>query len=226
MKNNQKIDREAVTSDANGILKDFIETAKAAGVKVFTDNEREALRKKTIANLAPSDDLWVFAYGSLIWNPVIHYLEERCATANGWHRDFCIHLPIGRGTVDNPGLMLGLKRGGQCKGKVYRIACVDVESETTVLWRREVNTDIYIPKWIDIETELGNVKALAFVVDVQHERYRNISSLEKKAAILNTATGNLGSNKEYLLNTIMALAEVEIQDPMLEELASMVKKLD
>jgi len=226
MRTNDKINRDAITTDSQGIMKTFIESAKAAGLKVLTDEEREVMRKKFFSGLPPQHDCWVFAYGSLIWNPVIEFIEELVGEAVGWHRDFCIHLPIGRGTIEIPGLTMGLDSGGHCKGKMYRIAASQIEHESRILWKREINTDIYIPLWIDVNTQKGMFKALALVVDRNNARYRLISNLDEKAKIIAQATGPLGSNQEYLFHTVDALKKLDVQDNLLEQLAEKVRQLN
>ena len=108
---------------------------EGGGIHVLSDAELEASRRATLAR-APSDDIWVFGYGSLIWNPAFHFVERRLGTIHGWHRRFCLWTTLGRGSPDCPGLMLGLDRGGSCRGIVLRIAPEDVEVELDVLWRR------------------------------------------------------------------------------------------
>jgi cation transport protein ChaC len=226
MRKDEKVDRDAVTTDNAGILKDFLEAARAAGVTVMTDQQREASRRKALSELAVGQSFWLFAYGSLIWNPVIEYAQERLGQLSGWHRDFCIHLPMGRGTLETPGLMMGLKRGGHCMGKVYRFAPEQLELESTVLWKREMNTDIYIPTWLDVHTPEGKIKALALVVDPSHARYRPLSNVSEQARVIAAASGPLGRNVDYLLNTATALKGLGIRDESLEALVHEVLALE
>lgn len=218
-----KINRETVTNDSGGTLKAFIQEAHKAGVTILTDQKREHSRKQFLSNLSAKEDLWIFAYGSLMWNPTIDYTETRMGHAIGWHRDFCIHQPIGRGSIKNPGLMMGLNSGGDCHGKVYRISAEHREQESAILWKREMNTDIYIPKWINVQTPSETIKALAFTVNQQNNRYRKINSLDEKAQIISTGMGQLGSNKDYLFNTVLSIKEMGIHDYLLEKLAEKVK---
>ena len=69
---------------------------------------------------APRGDVWIFAYGSLIWNPIFPFAEKRVARIYGLHRSFCLWSRVGRGTRENPGLVLGLDDGGSCSGLALR----------------------------------------------------------------------------------------------------------
>ncbi|MCD6046577.1 MAG: hypothetical protein K0S08_224 [Gammaproteobacteria bacterium] len=222
---NHLINRDTITHDSHGILKQIRETALAQGITVLTETEQEALRQKLLRELEPGQDFWIFAYGSLIWNPALSFVETRPATLQGWHRDFCIHLPFSRGTPENPGLMMGLQKGGQCLGKVYRIAKEELDYETRLYFRREMNTDIYSPTWLEVETPEGMIKAVALIVNTQSCRYRVVNDMDEKARTIAQAKGPIGSNRDYLFNTLAALKELNIQDPLLEALAEKINLL-
>jgi len=218
-----KLNRETTTHDPQGTFNLFIAMAKAAGIVVLTDEEREIHRQDFLSALSPSEDLWIFAYGSLMWNPAIEFIEERLGVVTGWHRDFCIYSPVGRGSLETPALMLGLNIGGQCQGKVYRIAAAHKEYESALLWKRECCTDMYIPTWIEVDTAQGKVNAMVFAVDRQNQRYRDHHTLEEKAKIIAMAYGEWGTNKAYLLNLANTLKHLGIPDPLIETLAKKVK---
>src|SRR3954451_15415737 len=108
-------------------------------LRMLTDEERAASLAATLKHRpGPRHGVWVFAYGSLIWNPAIHYVERRFARVYGWHRTFCLSTIAGRGSPDMPGLVLGLDRGGACTGAAFRIAEEGLEEELRILWRREM----------------------------------------------------------------------------------------
>jgi cation transport protein ChaC len=222
---NHLINRDTITHDPHGILKQMRETALAQGIIVLSEAEQEVLRQKMLSELPSGQDFWIFAYGSLIWNPSLSFVETRTALLHGWHRDFCIHLPFNRGTPENPGLMMGLQEGGQCLGKVYRIAKEEVDYESQLYFRREMNTDIYMPTWLDVETPEGIIKAVALIVNTQSCRYRIVNDMEEKARTIAQAKGPVGSNREYLFNTLAALEELNIHDPLLETLAERINLL-
>src|SRR6476661_2514556 len=107
---------------------------------------------------------WVFAYGSLLWNPLFPFAESRPASLHGLHRRFCLWSLASRGKPDAPGLVLGLDRGGSCRGVVYRLPAPCAIDELHLLWRREMVTGAYAPRWLHVESEGRPVIALGFVV--------------------------------------------------------------
>src|ERR1700680_2166313 len=121
------------------------------GLKILTEEERAASLRAVLAQRPPgSDGGGVLAYGSLMWNPTIHFLERRPATVEGWHRAFCLGVQAGRGSPENPGLMLGLQPGGTCDGEAFLITEPVMEHELSLLWRREMIADGYIPSWVGL----------------------------------------------------------------------------
>lgn len=199
--------------------------AQEAGhtMKVLTEEELAESRRGTLAS-APSKDIWVFGYGSLIWNPAFHFVERRIGTIHGYHRRFCLWTTLGRGSPDCPGLMLGLDRGGSCRGVVLRIAPEHVESELDVLWRREMVSNAYVPTWVRTTTEEGDVYAIAFTINREHERYAEKMSDEKAAEVIARAAGRIGPCRDYLLNTVEHLDQLGIHDRAMKRLAERVKR--
>ncbi len=199
--------------------------AQEAGhtMKVLTEEELAESRRGTLAS-APSKDIWVFGYGSLIWNPAFHFVERRIGTIHGYHRRFCLWTTLGRGSPDCPGLMLGLDRGGSCRGVVLRIAPEHVESELDVLWRREMVSNAYVPTWVRTTTEEGDVYAIAFTINRGHERYAEKMSDEKAAEVIARAAGRIGPCRDYLLNTVEHLDQLGIHDRAMKRLAERVKR--
>ena len=121
------------------------------------------------AHRAP--DVWVFAYGSLIWNPVLEFDERIVVTAHGYHRSFCLWSRVNRGTPQNPGLVLGLDRGGRCSGIAYRIPQRLADDELHLLWRREMLLGSYAPRWVHVTHGERAFRALAFVVNRDRSGY-------------------------------------------------------
>lgn len=160
-------------------------------------------------------DIWVFAYGSLIWNPIIKYCERRVGIVYGWHRRFCLWTPIGRGTLDNPGLLLGLERGGSCRGVAYRLALEDVPEELLLLWRREMVALSYIPRWVKVFDGEEAIKAIAFTINYNSPMYAGKLSPEVIVNRIATAKGPLGTSADYLIQTVNGLMTVGIEDKQL-----------
>jgi len=171
---------------------------KAAGKFIWrrSDAQREATRQVALAGRLDRD-LWVFAYGSLMWDPAFYFAEVRSACAIGFQRDFCLRTEIGRGTPDKPGLMAGLNEGGECQGLAFRIDHSVVDAETRVIWSREMIMKGYLPRFIALTTPQGPVEALAFIVDKSVKSYMADLSLEETASYIATGVGAFGSNFDY-----------------------------
>lgn len=178
---------------------------------------REANRRSVLTGRM-SEDLWVFAYGSLIWDPAVEVGEYRFGTLEGWRRRFCMHLEDGRGTRERPGLMAALDEGGRCDGIVFRIPAALVDSETDFMWRREMFSGAYRPIFLDVETPQGMVNALVFVMDQKNPRYRPNIAESEAARMIAVAEGNLGPNIEYLNRLVENLHAMNIVDDDMRQL--------
>ena len=218
------IRREDLTEER--IAKWIRETGMRELVHFLSFEERETSRTAALARLPAGEDLWVFGYGSLMWNPAMHTAERRAGLIHGWHRTFCLWVPGGRGSPENPGLMLGLDRGGSCRGIVWRIAADGIASETVILWRREMIGDGYRPRWAKVATEQGDVTAITFVANTDHPRYARDLSTEKLVRTLATAEGRLGRSRDYLHNTVLHLDELGIADGPMHRLLTQVDAYD
>jgi len=160
----------------------------------------------------PPGDVWVFGYGSLIWNPLITFAERRLAKVYGLHRSFCLWSRIGRGTPQQPGLVLGLDHGGSCAGLAYRIEAQHAREELRLLWRREMVTGAYVPTWVKARTSQGAVPAIAFVINHRSVAYAGKQSTPAAARCIATASGLHGPCTEYLVRTLRGLREHGIED--------------
>ena len=172
--------------------------------------------------------LWVFGYGSLIWNPGFPVAEKRLATLGGFVRSFCMSSIHHRGTVEKPGLVLALdpREGGFCRGLAFRVPDDDASATVAYLRERELISSAYVERLVDLTLDGGEgVSALAYVVDTGHEQYVAGLTLEDQARIISTAVGGRGPNTEYLWNTARHLAELGIGDRDLDWLAHRVSKL-
>ena len=168
---------------------------------------------------------WVFAYGSLLWNPLFPFTEARPAILRGLHRRFCLYSMASRGTRDTPGLVLGLDRGGAGTGVVYRLPAPVAIDELHLLWRREMVTGSYRPKWVKVKSHDREFIALAFTVRHDHPQYAGRLPLDTEAGIIANAAGAFGSSLDYLERTRVALVTHGIVDPYLEGIASRVAAL-
>lgn len=189
---------------------------------VFSEAELQASIEATLCRHPPGHDIWIFAYGSLIWNPTFHFADRQRGKIYGWHRQFCLWTPLGRGTPENPGLVLGLDRGGSCWGIAYRIAAVDVASELLLIWRREMVVGSYIPQWVRVSVELEVVNAIAFVINRQGSGYAGKLPTATIIDHVATAAGHLGTCAEYLTQTVEGLLSESIYDKKLMKLHNRV----
>ncbi len=171
--------------------------------------------------------VWVFGYGSLMWNPAFHYAESRRAKLYGYHRAFCLKTPIGRGTKDYPGLVLGLDRGGSVHGIAFRVAEEAAEEELDIIWAREMLAGSYRPTWVSLADEDTGERfhAMAFVMRRDHDRYTGRLHPNETAERIANACGSLGPCREYLENTVAALDELGIGDGPMHDLLRRVRAI-
>lgn len=165
-----------------------------------------------LAGWNPGRDLWVFAYGSLIWNPLIHFAEHRLARLHGFHRRFCLHSRGARGTVDKPGLVLALDYGGCCNGIAFRIEAAKARHELKIIWRREMVLGSYAPRWVGVRCGNRAIRALAFVVNHSHPHYAGNLSDDAIVETLATACGKFGTGADYLNRTVDSLDSHGVRD--------------
>ncbi len=213
----EPLSRESIL---NGDMRKLAESQPGL-VRLMSDEDRRHWIEKTLSGAPSMEQIWVFAYGSLIWNPAFIWAEQFPCTVQGYHRSFCFWTKLGRGCEDNPGLMMGLEPGGSCSGVAYRIDASHVDSEIDILFRRELISHAYIPTWVeavDVASK-ATVQAITFVMDPSHERY--CGGLDRTQSIrhLATATGPLGRNCDYLFSLVEHLQKLRFSDPELEQLA-------
>lgn len=173
-------------------------------------------------------DLWVFAYGSLMWKPGFDHVERRRARLPGYRRRFCLDSITYRGTADFPGLVLALDEepDGGCEGVAYRVDAALREEVHAYLRARELVTYSYLERFLPVETDDGRgVEALAYVMDRAHRQYRGGLTPEEQAAVIARAVGPAGSNAEYLDNTVAHLSEMGVDDEELTRLHRLVIRL-
>ena len=185
----------------------------------------EAQRRASLAatlEQAPrqeGQDLWVFAYGSLIWRPEFDFSERRLARLHDHHRSLCLWSRVNRGTPEVPGLVFGLDHGGSCSGVVFRIPGQAVAETFDALWAREMGTGAYLPRWLPCDTEGGMVSALAFVIDQAGIGYVPRLPEDDVVRIILRASGTYGPCIDYVLQTAEALKACGICDDHLDDLA-------
>jgi len=201
----------------NGTLIDAARRRVPPGMRVRTDTEIEACLHTMLAEHPSQEDVWLFGYGSLMWNPAMHFAERRGGRVLGWRRKYCLWLEAGRGSPENPGLMLGLDRGGTAAGALFRVPADQAHAELLLPFRRELFTYSYEARWVSVTTSQGLVRAVTFIVNREGPRYIRRLDLDRVAHHVATASGGLGSCLEYLHRTIESLDLLGLNDTMLRE---------
>lgn len=209
-----------------GALEKHLAEAEAKGLFVRTSEaERKQSRARIMDAFAPDKDIWVFGYGSLMWNPAFNFDEQRTGTIFGRHRRFCLRTMMGRGDEDFPGLTLGLDIGGSCSGIAFRIDRSHAAHELDLIWQRELITDVYRPVITPVQTPEGTVRATTFAINRTHHRYAGDLDMQAEAEIIARAVGWLGTCREYLYNTVDMLERQNIPDQTLHRLCKRVREL-
>jgi cation transport protein ChaC len=209
---------------------DFLDWMRAAappGAMVRSAAQLAASLDAVLARHDAGSDLYVFGYGSLMWNPAIEHAGKEAARIHGWRRSFCLRSLFGRGNPGEPGLMLALDRGGSCNGVLFRIPASKVRTELELLWRREMALGSYDARWVKARVELHSgsapVDAVTFVANRRHERYVYGMSIERMAALIRTGKGSLGTCRDYFDSTLRKLRELGIEDRGMNAIAAALR---
>jgi cation transport protein ChaC len=169
-----------------------------------------------------AEDLWVFAYGSLMWRPDFPFVERVEARLVGAHRALCVYSFVHRGTPERPGLVLGLDRGGACRGIAYRVPMAERASTVAYLRAREQVTSVYResmrPVWLK-QSPQRQVSALCFMIDRGHAQYAGRLSLDQQLHHVRQGHGQSGANRDYVIATVAALEELGFRETELHLLA-------
>ena len=168
---------------------------------------------------------WVFAYGSLMWRPDIPYVERRQALLHGYHRRLCIYSYVHRGSREKPGLVMGLDRGGACRGIAYRIEAAQWPATLDYLRAREQVTAVYVESHRPLRLLDGDrrmVSALVYEADRAHPQYAGRLSFEEQVRHVIQGVGVSGRCIDYVDQTVAHLREMGIRDGVLEALGKAV----
>lgn len=191
------------------------------GLPRFPGRDTQDMLETTLAS-RPRGDLWVFGYGSLIWNPEVAHEEVRAARVWGWRRTLRMWSRINRGTEDAPGLVFALMSGGSCSGIALRVPQHRAERELRQLWKREMPRAVYDPRWIACRTPRGTVQALAFTLAPSSPSYTGVLDDQQLIDILRTCRGRYGTTLEYVARTAQALRDIGIRDAETERIMALV----
>jgi cation transport protein ChaC len=171
-------------------------------------------------------DLWVFAYGSLMWRPGFDFLERRHARLVGAHRALCVYSFVHRGTPERPGLVLGLDRGGNCRGIAYRVAAGKRSATIDYLRAREQVTRVYRETWRTVwldDDPQQSAQALCYMVDRGHRQYAGRLPLERQLHFVRQGHGRAGNNRDYVLAAVKEIERQGYRDKDLHLLAERLK---
>lgn len=205
---------------------DFAKTYSALENLFWTPAQLDASLNHMIETCPKDQGIWIFGYGSLIWNPLLEYAEVQPAHLKGWQRDFNIRLLAGRGSEHTPGRMLGLKPEGETLGLAFRLSDDNARCELQLLWMREMLAGVYTPKWCPLSLADGReIFGITFITDSKHPLYESNSTLNTVAALISQASGSLGSNAEYLFSLDSALEQHRMPDSNITELARCVRQI-
>lgn len=199
------------------------EPARDPAAVRFTDADYDRAASEVLSELG-DEPVWVFAYGSLLWKPAADIAEQRRSVAPGWHRSFCLEMRRWRGSPEQPGLMMALRRGGNCAGIAQRSLGHDRHSMVVNLLRREIGGPMGYAalRLIELQADGGPLRALCFYADPPEVADKPEMPVEQVASILARACGHAGSGAEYLFKTVAALQAVDIHDPHLWHLQELV----
>ncbi len=195
----------------------------ASAAKPLSSSQLLASLREALAPWERGTPFWIFAYGSLMWNPNFAWDARHVATIRGYHRSFRVWSRVNRGTPENPGLVLTLDCGGSCRGLIYRIGAERVQEEMHAIWKREMSFGSYCPKWLNCVVGEESIRALAFTVNRACPGYSGELPTEVMVNAIANAHGRYGPAHDYLFKTTATLREHGIRDTRVEQLASLVK---
>ena len=179
--------------------------------------------QKILKGINLDEGVWVFGYGSLMWNPDFKLVEKRTGILKGYHRSLCLKSIVYRGSPDYHGLVFGLDKGDSCQGIAYRIAEENIQTEMQKIWEREMFAGTYIPTWVNVSTKHGNISAVTFIINHDHEHYIPDLELEEVIERVVRAEGICGSCQDYVQNTVKSLQRLGLQDSTMERLLNLIE---
>lgn len=185
----------------------------------MTARTSDMLHRETLPYSRDGEPMWVFGYGSLMWDPGMPYAECHNARLWGYHRGLCIYSHTYRGTPEKPGLVFGLDHGGSCAGRAFLIRAKDIDSSIDYLYGREMVNNVYRPTMAQVDIEnRGRQRALVFVADPSSSQYCRGISEHETARLLNQGVGPKGTSFDYVANTLAHMREIGIRDRALERI--------
>jgi cation transport protein ChaC len=192
----------------------------------LSDTIRSESLHRVLAAAPDPASIWLFTYGSLMWNPEFAPADTRVGTLDGYHRALNVWTAHARGTPDNPGLALGLAAGTECRGVLYRLNPNRRDGDLTSIWDREMYTGVYRPAWLRVRcAPQGAVTAICFITDTKHPQFAAPTTMDKAAQLIARASGKYGRCRDYLAETLKALRALGIEEPALSEILDRADRL-
>ena len=192
-------------------------------IRIMNSIELTDSVNKILKGMNLNKGVWVFGYGSLMWNPDFKLAEKRTGILNGYHRSLCLKSIVYRGSPDYYGLVFGLDKGDSCQGIAYRIEEEYIQSEMQKIWEREMFAGTYIPTWVNVKTKQGDISAVTFVINNEHEHYIPDIEINEIAERVVRAEGICGSCHDYVQNTVKSLQRLGLQDSNLDQLLNLIE---
>ena len=196
---------------------------EAASIRTMNSRDLSDSLQGLLKGQNLKNGIWIFGYGSLMWNPDFKFSEKITGVVSGYHRRLCLKSTVYRGTPDLPGLVFGLDKGGECHGVAFHISPEHYESELQNVWEREMFAETYIPTWVSIQTKQSCISAITFVINSDHEHYVPDMALEEIAKRVIRAEGKCGSCHDYVKNTVKCLHQQGLRDSILEQLLTLIE---
>lgn len=215
----------AVTRDdvVNDRVRERLRADPTESQHLLSEAEFARTRAEMLSQFEDQDELWVFAYGSLIWNPTFCYDASSVATLHGYHRSFCLWANAGRGSHELPGLWLGLDDGHSCTGLGFRIPNEERDYESLMLWRREMVSGAYLPRRLPVDIGGTTRPTLCLLANKDHPRYAGTLSEAEVIRHIAHAEGQLGTCREYLYRLVDKLHSESIADTEIDALRQKVQ---
>ena len=192
----------------------------------LSDRVRNESLTRCLAAAPDRGTVWLFTYGSLMWNPAFEPVETCVGTLAGHQRALNLWTAHARGTPEYPGLALGLATGNACRGLLYRLHPKRQAGDLATIWDREMYTGIYRPEWLPVDCDDGDpITALCFVTDTNHPQFAEPPTVDAAARLIARAAGKFGSCRDYLAETLKSLRELGIEEPALSDILDRVDRL-
>jgi glutathione-specific gamma-glutamylcyclotransferase len=197
-----------------------LKTAPQADSEETIAMHHDNIKAAPLDPTALAEGFWVFGYGSLMWKPGFPYAERHPATAYGVHRRLCVYSTHYRGTPENPGLVLGLVRGGCCHGMAFKVRATDAAETLAYLTAREQISRVYHEQFRPVRLREGHVvRALCYVVDESHRQFAGRLPPADQLRLVERSHGSMGPNRDYVCNTARLLTDIGVEDRILSWLA-------